>query len=88
LKLSIDSVIGTPDDEIMTTTFVVDEDDATDNDFPIMITFSMSPGQHDPEAIVEALRAVADSLDEAIDDALDAIDAPADLSEQPEEDFI
>lgn len=70
MKIILVSVTGptvVSDGEIMTSTFAVEADDAQPGDNPVMVTFSVNPTQHDPEDAVEALRSVADLLDEAID---------------------
>jgi hypothetical protein len=55
------------DGEILTTTFGFESDGAEDGDNPILVTFSINPDQHDPEDLIDALRILADLLDEAID---------------------
>lgn len=68
MKAALVSVIGEPLDSIITSTFALEEDDAAPLDNPVLITFSVNSGQHDPEDAVEALRALADFLDEIINE--------------------
>lgn len=71
MKITAIEAIGPvtlPDgDEILTTTYTVESDDAVAGDNPVLVTFSVNPTQRDPEEVVEALREIADQLDEAID---------------------